>query len=91
MVINLSDDKVARDIGAFKAELQERIAKLTEHVIDQIYEITEHELTKIYPEKNWYEDNFGANLFSLTLQVTSQIQVGTVYRRAEQITEKRND
>jgi len=81
-------EKVARDIGPFKVDAQERIENLVEYIINQIYEITEHELTKIYPEKNWYEDNFGANLFSLALQVTSQVQSGIVYRRAGEMARK---
>ena len=77
--------KTAKDIGPFKADLQERLEQLEKHFIDEIYAITEHELTKIYPEKNWYEDNFASNLFIMALQVCSQIQMGIVHRRAEEV------
>jgi len=80
-------DKVARNIGAYKASSQQRLGELTEYIIDEIYKITEDELTKIYPEKNWYEDNFGANLFALALQISAQVQSGVVLKRANEITE----
>jgi len=77
--------KTAKNIGPYKANGQERIEKLVESIIDQIYEITEAELSKIYPEKNWFDDNFASNLFMMACQICSQIQMGTVYRRAEEV------
>ena len=80
--------KIDRNAGVTKAKGQERIHTLVDYVVDQISQITEEEMTKIYPEKNWYDDNFGANLFSFALQVTSQIQLGIVAERAQDIAKK---
>ena len=76
--------KTAKDVGPYKA-VQERCAELTDHVIDKIYEIVEAELSRIYPEKNWYEDNYASNLFMMTCQICSQIQNGIVQRRVEEV------
>ena len=84
-------NKKSREIGAFKASGQDRLNKLTEYVIDQIYEITKEELTKIYPEKNWFEDNFASNLFLMALQVCGNIQNDIVQRRAAEVTEGRGN
>ena len=81
-------EKKARGVGAYRASSsQERLEKLVEFVLDEVYDITEHELSKIYPEKNWFDDNFASNLYGIALQLTSSIQTGIVQRRASQITE----
>ncbi|MEK0347046.1 MAG: hypothetical protein QQN44_01795 [Nitrosopumilus sp.] len=81
----MTEEKVAKDIGSFPAYTQESIEKLVESIIDSIYKLTEIELTKIYPEKNWYEDNFASNLFSMALQICGGIQIGMVHRRANEV------
>ena len=81
--------KTAKDVGAYRVDSTSRLGKLVDYVIDEIYAITEYELSRIYPEKNWYDDNFGANLFSMALQLTSNIQTEIVMRRAKEVTEKK--
>jgi len=79
--------KTARGVGAYRANSQERLEKLVEHIIDEVYDITTEELSRIYPEKNWFDDNFASNLYGIALQLTASVQQGIVHRRAHEITE----
>jgi len=80
-------EKKARGVGAYKVG-SNRLDILVEYIIDELYAVTEQELSRIYPAKNWFDDNFASNLYGMALQLTSQVQTGIVQRRASEITEK---